>query len=804
MIKLQTKIKPLIVAISSAILFATLSAGADVTAFDTGAIKVDYPVEQSMAQWLIDKDEYALNPVNIRAGKHPDRSDPNGGPYDVVYIFPDEATAQNWWPDGVGTPPDGIPDDAVAFIHWELDNGSGAFPGVMAKTDVNVDVDNFKSRNCIMAAGATIPKKGFPEGIEKNCNNDQGTSKRFKMNVLKADVPIDLVYNIDLEDLVFENLLDPETGLEELPTYDGTTEAGRIYRILQKWHNATAMDPALGDPRPGVRVVGYRLELGYGVGEDVDPTSTLPTFSPIANSNGTGLLPNKTIGFELRPCMQDAFFDVSRGQPGEPKNACAGFTDSTGQKLPQEIWLEEEYGTFSPKMYSFTDDKRMLGIGIPGGFWDKRPAGIYPPEIQTLGVLDSGDAFSDSLAYWDNRLDGATNIGPDGDNTGPRYVGATTPNYFDMKHSQAADATDVININEPSPFGYLMYYGVLSDETYGPYGDFGNLAQAIYLDDDGDPASEGATLAWWDGDEFRWSVDGAVFDGVVTPDEKFAVVDEKLLKEWALYPLREEADFDLYPDGGFPPGPLYEIGVTDDLGGLNIDYWVYLGKDLSTDPVIGDKTSFTIRLTAISTDGVVPPIAENAVGNMTPAWVTNPAPALATLIDADGVINITEPAYAGEPLNIVLGDDDADALGTPTVVLKNDATGETEDITLLKDEDLAWRFTASLPTDIVVSAGTNNDGRLNVWKNQTVTVTYVDLFIGGDANDPANSNVTKTDSVVILGPDDDGDDTSSPSDDSSGCSCSTSPDGSVDPILPAAVLFALGYLGLRRRENSSR
>ncbi len=63
-----------------------------------------------------------------------------------------------------------------------------------------------------------------------------------------------------------------------------------------------------------------------------------------------------------------------------------------------------------------------------------------------------------------------------------------------------------------------------------------------------------------------------------------------------------------------------------------------------------------------------------------------------------------------------------------------------------------------------------------------------------------NSNPTK-DMIDAL----DNDESDSPSsDDSSGCSCSTSPDGSVDPILPAAVLFALGYLGLRRRENRSK
>ena len=792
MIKLQTSIKPLTVAITSAILFASLSTNAELI-IDANAVKVDYPVQQSMQQWLIDKDEYALNPVNIRAGTHPDRSDPNDGPYDVVYIFPDELSANTWW-NGEGSPPDGIPEEAVAFVHWELDNESGTFPGIMAKTDVVTSVDNFKSRNCIMAAGATIPQKGEPDGIEKNCNNPQGSSKRFKMNVLKPDVPIDMVYNLTPQQLTFNNLVDAdEDGIDDLPTYDipgdipdagPIEEAGRIYRVLQKWHNATGMDTAT-TPRDGVRMVGFKVELGHGVGDVAVPGSTLPTFTAITGPNGSGLLPNKTLGFELRPCMADAFFDVSRGQPGDPKNDCAGVYDGGGdpltdQKLPQEIWLEEEYGTTSPKMYSFTDDKRMVGIGIPGGFWDKRPAGNYPPATQEIGEIDSGTAASDSPTYWDSRVDGATAL--------PGYTGATTPNYFDLKKSQAADSTDVLNINEPPPFGYMMYFGVLSA------GDTGNLSQGIYRDDDGDPSSEGDLIAWWDGDEYRWGIDGEVFDGEVTPEEKFAVVDTNLLKEWALYPLPEESNTELYPDGGFPPGPLYETGLMDDLAGLNVDYWVYLGKDFDSSPTTGE-TTFTIRLTAQSTTDAG--VALNDYGNMTQEWENTPAPDLGTFIDADGIINITEPAYADEPLHIVLGDSDASPTGeAPTVVVTNDDTSESESVTLTKDPDLSWKFSALLPTNVVPTAGASNDGSLNVWPNQTVTVTYVDLWDGTTAN------VTKTDSVVIQSglPDD----APPPSEDSSGCSCSTSPDGRIDPILPAAVLFALGYLGLRRWENKRK
>lgn len=787
--KSRTLLKSLTAVIAGAIVFAVLSASAEKIE-PANRIKQDFPSD-NMAVWLsTNADTFALNPINIRAGKHPDRDDPEGGPYDVIYIFPDAATANAWW-EPIANPagmPTTIPDTAVAMVHWELDNGSGEFPGIMSKSDI----DGFKSKNCIMAAGTTIPLPGDKDGEEKNCNNPQGTSKRFKMNVMKPDVPIDLVYNVEPFDLTYENY-------DTLPTFDGVEEAGRIYRVLQKWHNTTAMDTE-NETRDGVRIVGYRLELGHGVG-NTDGTN-FTKFTRIADDTDAGLSPDKTIGFELRPCLPDHFLDVLRFPTGTGTNPCSDDFDADvigfppdGQPLPQEIWLEEEYGAFSPRMYSTIDDKRMLAIGIPGGFWDKRPGGIYPPEIQTLGVLDSGYEASDDDVYWDSRVDGATEL--------PGYIGATTPNYFDMVSVQAADADDVLDI-DPGPFGYLMYWGVLSDESYGQFGDFGILSQGIYRDDDGDPTSEGDLIAWWDGDEYRWSIDGEVFDGVVTPEEKFDPVATELLQEWALYPLVEDCGVDC------PPGPLFETGVMDDLGGLNIDYFVYLGRSENYDAAA--NPNFTIRLTAVSTASTDPYgdgrlstptglIADNAYGNSdTPPWVVNEAPALETFISDDGIIDIKALGFAGDPLLITLGDTGATSLAAlPTVVVENLRTGEVEEnVELTQDPVSMWKFTKEIPTVADALPGTDNDGSMNVWPNDVIQVTYV------DADDGTNANVVKTDTVTIpiesvlpdeavpVFPDDDGG------------FCSYHPNGRFDPVLPALVLIGLGYLGLRRKTASGK
>jgi MYXO-CTERM domain-containing protein len=344
-------------------------------------------------------------------------------------------------------------------------------------------------------------------------------------------------------------------------------------------------------------------------------------------------------------------------------------------------------------------------------------------------------------------------------------------------HENAAilDPTFDSAITTPSPFGYLMYYGVLAD------GDIGNLSQGVYMDEDGDPATEGDLFAWWDGNEYRWGAD-PTYDGNIDEDA-FTVVPRELLVEWSMFPLQEAPD----ANGDFPAGPLYEIGVMDDLAGLNVDTFVYLGRNFT-------GNQFTVRLTATSVDAAG--INPGDIGNQVPAWdpvVGTPAPELATFINNDGVI-IIRAGIAGEPLIINLADIVTGEL--PTAVVENLDTGETENVTLLQDADNPKVFSVSLPTAANGGAGTNNDGTMNVWPEQTVRVSYTDVITEAapDGSDPQ----LRTDEVVI--PFETLEPVIPSGDDDGGCSCSTNPDGSVDPILPAAVLFALGFLGLRRWE----
>ena len=152
---------------------------------------------QDMEDWLDNPTQYTWNPVNVRAGNHPDRGDEDPSVPDVVYVFENAADAAAF-SDGTAPYPDYIPDTAVGYIHWALDNRSGLFPGIMAITD---DF-GFKTNNCFMSSGTDIPaveldskynptldENGdyiFIEGdtFTKTCSNYRGSGKRFKVVLL--------------------------------------------------------------------------------------------------------------------------------------------------------------------------------------------------------------------------------------------------------------------------------------------------------------------------------------------------------------------------------------------------------------------------------------------------------------------------------------------------------------------------------------------------------------------------------------------------------------------------------------------
>ena len=553
-----------------------VSAHAVYTEADMPAIQNGFP--SSMSDWIANPTKYAWDPVNIRRGTHPDRS------LGVVYIFPDEASAEAWWPikaNPSAPMPSGIPDDAVAYIHWKLDNNSGMFPGIMVISDDK----NFKSNHCFMASGTTIPTEDGTGTLDKKCSNYQGSSKRFKFVILKADTPIDLQFN--MTNTVFNNT-DPihtandPTNLvyNNYDQVDVQDDIFRIYRYIMKFGNGTGTDSA-NQVRQGTRLVGFKVQLGYGIGSSWTPTTDLATDG---------------IAYELRLCIADKYFDEDSGQTNPGTSDCP-----PGET---EVWLGNEFATFSPSMYSLTTDKRTTPVG---GYWDKNPSGIFAPQNITFNVetevneLDSGSAPYKANVSTNPATQGQPIYDPF---AATDQIGQTTTNYYDVGNAQAAAAQGI----SEHMFGYLMYYGVFAD------GDTGNISRGIYIDDDGDPATEGSLYAWWDGADFRWGIDpdrDGNNAGTGTDPNAWGVLTAAELAEIAARPMSET---DVLPP------PRYEFGHMDDLGGLNSDTFIKIqpNYDVTTNP------TFTIRFVAQSTADAG--LAPTDPGVPDGPWVANPLP----------------------------------------------------------------------------------------------------------------------------------------------------------------------------------
>jgi hypothetical protein len=273
-------------------------------------------------------------------------------------------------------------------------------------------------------------------------------------------------------------------------------------------------------------------------------------------------------------------------------------------------------------MFSLTTDKRTQPVG---GYWDKNPAGIFAPQNITFDVeTESNELDSGSDPYIPNVITDKQS----GDYGQPLYdafdptdqIGQTTTNYYDVGNAQAAAAQGI----PEHMFGYLMYYGAFAE------GDTGNIARGIYIDDDGDPATEGSLYAWWDGSDFRWGIDpdrDGNNAGTGTDPNAWGTLSDAELAEIASRPMSETEIL---------PPPRYEFGYMDDLGGLNSDTFIKMQPNYD----VNSHPNFTIRFVAQSTTAAG--LADTAPGVPDAPWVTSPLPDEGDFFD-DVVIPPTTP-----------------------------------------------------------------------------------------------------------------------------------------------------------------
>jgi hypothetical protein len=453
----------------------------------------------STAALAADKLMPALTGWNLENALTVNGADPDGR----TWIYPDAvAQAADVAQDGTGS---------TGFVIWELDDASGEQPGIQVRT--NEPVIDWPLRNCIMASGTG-----------KECGDDSGTSKRFKLRVTGSETePVDLVFDVaDDQPFTYDDTLDP------------ADITGRIYRVLMKWANFT-----------DARAQGFKVELGFGTGA---------AFTPATGAEG--------VAFELREF-------VTRASLGEP-----------GGGGDREVWKENEFATFSPSMYELTDSAFFDNTAV---------AGLFPPQ--------DVDLANGQYIYSGEEPDLA------GDS-----VGATTENYFDR-------------------WGYML------NEAWLPTG--------IYEDADGDAATEGKLIAFWDGANWLYGAK----DG-------FAVVPDADLEAWAAAPLDENVPAD-------PPETRYEAAVIDDLAGLNVDVYIWLAE--TYDPTVAGQDKITLRLTPVAPADGIPgneadPVWVDSAPDIFAPDVTPPSTGSSSggcSVGGDGRLDPTLPALLAAALGLL-------------------------------------------------------------------------------------------------------------------------------------------------------
>ncbi|NNC78211.1 MAG: hypothetical protein HKN77_09635, partial [Woeseiaceae bacterium] len=151
-----------------------------------------------------------------------------------------------------------------------------------------------------------------------------------------------------------------------------------------------------------------------------------------------------------------------------------------------------------------------------------------------------------------------------------------------------------------------------------------------------------------------------------------------------------------------------------------------------------------------------------------------------TLIGADGSISSTPYILRNGSVSVSVTD--ADLNTSPTVVeqivvsLLNDATGETETVTLTETGVNTGVFSGTLPTTFGTTAGSSNSGNMIAQEGDTITATYEDYQTS------TGSQQTRT-SVTTVAFDTDGDNVFDPvdlDDDNDGIPDTTEPAGDLD------------------------
>ncbi len=331
--------------------------------------------------------------------------------------------------------------------------------------------------------------------------------------------------------------------------------------------------------------------------------------------------------------------------------------------VPASLWDYDQLATFSAGLFGALDTHGQVGF-----YDDKTRAGFYIDEYGT----EAGDLGTTSLH--------AT-----------RRLGS---NYEELPRG----------VEAMNQFGYWLPNNAL------PYG--------IFFDDDGNPDTDAALVAWYGynpaTEDLGW------MRGVA---DKFVAVDDAVIE-------------------GYANNLLYTAAVIDDLVNVGLNYIVTVG-DVTTFP----SSTFTIRITPTALDEGVPEatfppfVVEMPEGSGEYTQVT-PVPWLAYDAEASLTLEPGPVFEVGAVLTARVGDTDADLDPTAIDMLSVDISVDgiyQETITLYELGDDRGVFAANLASSYSESAvGTE------------ISVTYGGLSDTTTAVEPTEPPVSYDLSVISL------------------------------------------------------
>jgi len=334
-----------------------------------------------------------------------------------------------------------------------------------------------------------------------------------------------------------------------------------------------------------------------------------------------------------------------------------------------------------------SDIKLSIGEGedltdplIPTDIW-------AADELATFshGLFGDIDSHFTTNGFFDDTAAGynvALNVNKDTIESSAMFVNS---NYSALPVPYSPDTTPADGI----PDGVTGQLGNWPPSIWAPKG--------IFWDNDNDPLTDADLEAFWadrgDG-TYAWMKGNA---------DNFAEATALELATWA-------------------SNSLHSVDVIEDVLNLGLSYIVEIG-DISTFPTTSaDK--FTIRITP-----------KFAAIQVEPGYVANAAPKLSDYVSHEGTLSIAPaPTFGiGNTLTLVVADKGLDTPDVVDTVNVNITTslGETETILLTEIGENRGVFSAELPTVSGTTAGTNNDGSVNVTEGTIVTTEYTDADIDG-------------------------------------------------------------------------